>query len=100
MQGSVDRTGSHGVEADPSFAYSIASRRVTVFKPPFVITETEALTPAIGLSASAPVIVTTLPDLRFNICLTASWVMYRNSSRLTEAKALKSSVAKSVSGFV
>ena len=49
----------------PSFAYSIARLRVTVFRPPFVIIETEALMPAMGLSASAPVMVSNVPRLLF-----------------------------------
>ena len=40
--------GATALKRIPSFAYSMARLRVTVFRPPLVIIETEALTPAIG----------------------------------------------------
>src|ERR1700722_8677054 len=92
--------GATALKRIPCFAYSIARCRVTVFKPPFVIMETEPFTPAIGLSASAAEIVTTQPILCFNISSTASCVMWRNPNRLTDTSALKSSVVNSVNGFV
>ena len=48
--------------------------------------------PAMGLSASDAVMVVTLPPVPCDsICLTASWVMKMNPSRLVETKARKSS---------
>src|SRR6266853_6551749 len=47
--GVLTTPGATALKRIPSFAYSIARLRVTVFKPPFVIIETEAFTPAMGL---------------------------------------------------
>src|SRR5207245_2810411 len=56
-----------------SFAYSEARLLNPAFRPPLVIIEREAGTPAIGLSASAPVMLTMLPPVFCAcICLTAS----------------------------
>ena len=84
----------------PSLAYSMARLRVTVFSPPFVIIDTEAFTPETGWSASDAEMVTTLPDFWVSICLTASWVMWRNPRRLVETRSWKSSAVKSVKGLV
>src|SRR2546429_6599835 len=76
----------------PSFAYSIARCWVIVSRPPLVIIGTAAVTPRIGLRARAAVIVTMLPpDFCANICLMASWVMYRKPSTFVETSALKRS---------
>ena len=48
VQWRVDDPGATALKRMPSFAYSIARLQVTVFKPPFVIIETEAFSPAIG----------------------------------------------------
>src|SRR6266487_4294456 len=54
----------------PSFAYSMASARVTAFKPPLVIIGMAAGAPAIGWSTRVVERLTILPLCCFNICFT------------------------------
>src|SRR6201993_4753527 len=54
-------------------AYSLARLRVIAFRPPLVIIEIDAGMPAMGFSASAAVMLVTLPPVPCaSICLTAS----------------------------
>src|ERR1700688_1761613 len=69
------------------FAYSLARLRVIALSPPLVIIGIDAGTPAMGLSANDAVMLVTLPpEPCDSICLTASWVMKMNPSRLVETK--------------
>ena len=72
VQWCVDGAGSHRVEADAFLCVLDCETSRPVFRPPLVIIETEALRPAMGLSASEPEMVTTFPDFCFSICFTVS----------------------------
>src|SRR5260370_41190545 len=65
------------------FAYSLARLRVIASSPPLVIIGIDAGTPAMGFSTIAAVMLVTLPPGPCDrICLTASWGMQMNTSRL------------------
>ena len=82
------------------FAYSIARLRVIASSPPLVIIGIDAGTPAIGCSAIDVVMLVTLPPVPCNsICLTASWVMKMNPSRLVETKLRNLSAVYSIKGL-
>ena len=75
------------------FAYSLERLRVIALSPPLVIIGIDAGMPAMGLSASAAVMVVTLPPVPCDsICLTARWVTKMNPSRLIETKPRNSSI--------
>src|SRR5215813_14390122 len=81
-------------------AYSIARLRVIASSPPLVIIGIDAGTPAMGCSASDVVTLVTLPPVPCDsICLTASWVMKMNPSRLVETRLRNSSAVYSVKGL-
>ena len=83
VQRRIDNARRDRVKANLSFAYSLARLSVIVSMPPFVIIGTDAGTPVTGLSASAALMVVTLPPLPWaSICRTAACVIKTNPSRL------------------
>src|SRR5258707_3620990 len=82
--------GATGLKRMLSFGYSFARLRVIASSPPLVIIATDAGRPAMGFSSNDAVMVVTLPPVPCDrICLTASWVMKINPSRLVEARPRK-----------
>ena len=94
------RRRANGIEADSFFCTLDCEMPGHGTQTSLRIIGTEALRPAIGLSASDAEMFTTHPDFCFNICLTVNWVMKKNPSTLIETRTSKSSMVKSVNGLV
>jgi len=63
MQRRVDGAGGNDVKSNVLFCVFKSQASYDAFRPPLVIIGTEAGTPAMGLSASAALMLTMLPPL-------------------------------------